>query len=248
MKKIIITYEGKEYPSLRNFCIENNYNYRLVLQRIQSGKTLEEAIRNLDLNVINGKEVYYKGKYYPSITNLCDELNIKASTVQGRLKNGWSLEKAVSTPIRKTVQRVPEKLVYNGQTFSTLKELCETFGFNYVNTSTRLRRGYSFKEALETPLNEPKIPKKCSYNNKEYNSEKEMCLDNNVSYMKYLNLKKKGYSLEDAIKNAIVKNKKVEIDGHTYKSLVEASEKTGLSVTKIRYRCNSTNYKNYKKL
>ena len=86
--------------------LNNGYDDNLTLDRIDNNKdyspencrwaTRKQQSNNLRANrkfSINGKEY--------TISQISDEYNIPYKTLYGRIRNNWSIEKCISTPIKK---------------------------------------------------------------------------------------------------------------------------------------------------
>ena len=76
-----------------------------------------------------------------------EELSINYMTLLGRLKFGWSVEQAITTPVQ--VQN--HMLTLNGRTCCLARWARET-GINYGALKSRLKRGWSVEKTLTTPV------------------------------------------------------------------------------------------------
>lgn len=86
----------------------------------------------------------------------CKELGISGGALDRRLKKGWSMEKALSTPVKPRGWNIAKnrpsgiKITYNGAT----KSISEWSNFTGINIHTirgRLRRGWSIDKTLGKP-------------------------------------------------------------------------------------------------
>ena len=61
-----------------------------------------------------GKECRdHLGNKYPTISKMCESYNIPVATYESRIGNSWSLEKALTTPLRRTgirAQKLAKKI------------------------------------------------------------------------------------------------------------------------------------------
>lgn len=74
--------------------------------------------------------------------------------IRSRLRLGWSVEDALTKPVNKNMGPVrKEALSYKGTT-GTLKEICKAVGANYHTVQTRMYRGWSLEQAIETPISD----------------------------------------------------------------------------------------------
>jgi len=129
------------------------------------GHTLERLNRELDYgpdNCIwadnkqqaNNKStnhwLTYQGQT-KSMAQWCDELGLPYSAIRGRLRRGWNVEAALSTPVRSIASRRgrPLMLTYAGRAQS-LSAWCRELGLSASTVSCRLSRGLSAEQALSS--------------------------------------------------------------------------------------------------
>lgn len=97
-----------------------------------------------DRNTTKNRYLTYKG-VTRVFDDWCKQFNIPRSTLNKRLDNGWSIEKALETP------RYKSKLyTYRGKQ-DTVSGLAKRYGRNVHTVFTRLRRGWSIDKALDIP-------------------------------------------------------------------------------------------------
>lgn len=85
-----------------------------------------------------------------TIAEWARELGIGDSTIRFRLKNGWSVERALTTPAV-AYERTMGPLTHEGTTLP-LAEWARRFGFKDGTLRMRLRQGFTLQEALTMPL------------------------------------------------------------------------------------------------
>ncbi len=106
-KGITVCDEWKNnFISFYNWSIENGYRDDLSIDRIDNDKgyypencrwaTITQQNNNRSIN----KKIKYKDNFY-SLKELSFKFNIDKRTLDSRLRNGWDLEKALNTPVRK---------------------------------------------------------------------------------------------------------------------------------------------------
>lgn len=101
-----LEFEGKIYSSLKEICKNYNIKYSTVWGRInERGLSLKEAIftkitpRNeRKKKKYNVSGITFKGKYYPSISQLAEEYGIARATLANRINKGWDIDRAVNEP------------------------------------------------------------------------------------------------------------------------------------------------------
>ena len=131
----------KELSDIKYFKIyENLFNVVKVEDNIQKGK------------------YFYKGKSYNTLYEIEKEFNITKGLLSHRInKMNLTLEEAIERPIAKVgrgaskrKKETKEKFNYDGELF-TLDELVDLSGLRKDTLYRRLKRGWSVKEAIETP-------------------------------------------------------------------------------------------------
>ncbi len=215
-----LEYKGKKYSCLKDLCKKIGAPYSLVCRRVNDGWSLEDA-----LNTPVRHEIEYRGKKYPSIKALCMENDVDCTVVYSRLEAGWTLERALNTP--EGICPNAKEVVYNGETFKSISSLCRKYGLNISRVTTRVKRGMSIKDAVETP-DIVSQGKPCVYNEKKYRSIKNLCEQLGFNYDIILRRINSGWTLERAI-NTPGKSNKIEVvyNGEKYQSISKLCEKYG---------------------
>lgn len=104
---ITVVIDRKTYASLSQACAAFNISKSLVQQRMLLGWPIKEALtvppggqrkRQRKRAPVAAKAVEVLGKQYPSIRQAAIELGIPPSLVYQRLRIGWTLERALTTP------------------------------------------------------------------------------------------------------------------------------------------------------
>jgi lambda repressor-like predicted transcriptional regulator len=88
----------------------------------------------------------YRGRTR-NLQQWADEFGIKRSTLEQRLRTGWTIDKALETPVDNTPAI---QLTHKGKTL-TLAEWAKKTGLSYTILRTRLGKGWTTTEILETP-------------------------------------------------------------------------------------------------
>lgn len=98
--------EWKEYIPFAKWARENGYTDKLSIDRINVNGDYEPSNcrwvtdKEQQNNKRNNRMIEYKGKRY-TLTQLAEMIGINKTTLRERLNLGWSVDKAVETPIRK---------------------------------------------------------------------------------------------------------------------------------------------------
>ena len=92
----VITYKGKTYRMWSEF-FEENPLFKLARASIQNRMSIEEAIEDYaKRNFVTD----HKGNVFRNNTERSLEYGLNPTTVRNRLISGWSLEKALTTPVK----------------------------------------------------------------------------------------------------------------------------------------------------
>ena len=143
MAKVI--YNGKEYMSMKALCKDFNVSYSLVYNRMRKyNMSLEEAIST---------PKHYRpvedhlGNKYTNMTEMAYKYDILPSVLSSRLNDGWTVEKALTTPVNRVVKRNTPWVDLEGNHYKSLISLCYEFGYpSFYSVMTFIRRGYTREE------------------------------------------------------------------------------------------------------
>lgn len=95
----------KDFMNFRKWAMANGYKENLSIDRIDNNgnygpdncrwATLEQQGNNKR----NNHFIEYNGERH-TLQEWCEKINIKYATLESRLRIGWSIEKALTTPVR----------------------------------------------------------------------------------------------------------------------------------------------------
>ena len=99
-------YDGKYYTNIFDFCEKNNIRLceSTIRWRVTKGWSIEEILKIPKLNTRETckKTKLFWYKYYEKIYNineLTEMSGLRKHTILERIRNGWSVEQAVDTPL-----------------------------------------------------------------------------------------------------------------------------------------------------
>ncbi len=101
--------------------------------------TQKEQMRNTSKN----KFLTFNG-ITKCVSEWCEELGITISAVVNRLEHGWIIERTLSTPVRKIINR---KMEINGEIIN-IKELSRQTGIKYSTILQRLSKNWPIEKIL----------------------------------------------------------------------------------------------------
>ncbi|MBR3033213.1 MAG: hypothetical protein IKH92_09360 [Clostridiales bacterium] len=191
---------GNEYPSDRARAQAYGLNDPAVKRRIKTGWSLERALTT----PLFSPEVYRRvkpkrckdhlGNEYPSESARAKAYGLNDPAVKVRLRYGWSLEKALTTPLH------PPVYDGMGNEFASISDMISFYGITKVVYSNRKKAGWPLERILTTPI--------CrntwvDLNGNEYSSYKKLCKANGISESKFIRKYKAGCTLEECMDDSI---------------------------------------------
>ena len=144
---------GKEYYSFRAMAKAYGLTSAMVLKRMNHyGWDLKKALTTPAEEEPNDRKIKCRdhlGNEYPSLTELSKAYGIPYVSLQRRLKEGWEMERALTTPVHKR----PKKYVdHQGNEYSNQKELAAAYGMSTSTLHSRLKEGMDLEKALTMPI------------------------------------------------------------------------------------------------
>ena len=199
-----VEYNGKVYPTLSALCREHNLNKNTIITRIKRGYTMEEALNNENFKHGRGnhdgthvkKSVVVDGITYSSIREMLNERGIKENTFYVRLKRGWTIEEAAHGYRNKFT--VTDK---SGRTFNNIKSALEANGITYSQYMGNIASGMDKTDAVSELRDSYSYRKAVTYKGVTYNSIRELCDAYGVSYSRYVQRLRAGFSIDEALNN-----------------------------------------------
>ena len=161
IKSTIATLESEKTSLLHqvNVLEDRMAFYRLAIESLENAEPAQETpsakapaapekTRKVPLRG-DTQFIEFNGETH-TISEWAAKIGIVPRSLRDRLKAGWSVEKALTTP--PTAQsNPPVMLEYNGMT-KTVSEWAKQFNMTASTLHGRLRKGMSVEEALLTPL------------------------------------------------------------------------------------------------
>jgi hypothetical protein len=196
---------GLEFASTGDMCLAWNIPRTTFNERIRRGWTTEKALTTpvRTINVTKTECVDHKGTVFPSKAAMCKHYGIARKTLESRLELGWTLEEILTNP--KAVNPHKECKDHLGQTFPSVADMLLHWGVNETTYRSRLRLGYSLKDAL-TLNNQSHKTCQDHYGNR-FNSVQAMCQTYGISTGLLWSRQHKGWSQKAALSTPAPKNK-----------------------------------------
>ena len=242
---------GNEFQSITALCKYYNISVRTYKDRLAKGMSLQEALETPNNKFLpEDKRTDHLGNVYSSIKEMANHYGLALDTYQRRIKNGWSIEKALTEPID-TTKHGKSETDHLGNRFDTIKDMCNHYNITVSAFLIRRKKGYSLEYCLTHQQKNHRIITDFAGN--KFGSEEEMCRYYNISHSKYLHRINSGYPQPMALglvpllndtyrKGANFGNMKIEyiytgIDGEFYYSCIFDGIEKILSRTEVIERC-----------
>lgn len=160
------------------------------LTRLLEGKPVRTSVKD------------HKGTIFNGLNEMLTHYGIPYGVYrQRRKKLNWTLEKALTTPIRKKQNTFTD---HKGNTYASLKNMAKAYAIDLGLLTTRLQHHWPIEKALTTPAR--KITKTATdHKGNTYASIKEMVDAYNISYVIYKQRLNHGWSKEKALTTPIQK-------------------------------------------
>lgn len=142
-----VQYKHKKAKEVIDSAAKNGIGVHTLQSRVARGMSIEDAISK-PLQTKNKDGCTYNGKYYNTIRELCDELNLNYNVITYRLRNKWNIEDAIKTPV--SVIRVKD---HTNMEFENKPAMCKHWGQSVKTFNYRINNGWSIEKALTTPSN-----------------------------------------------------------------------------------------------
>ena len=136
-------YGGK---TMRELADEAGMTLRQLESRVYTlGKPLDEAMYGKrQVRVCRD----HLGAEYPSVTAMCEAWGVARHVYWHRVKRkGWSIEKALTTPVGKRGRSKP-CVDHLGNRYDSAKEMCDAWGVDQTTYSRRVKKGWTVEDAL----------------------------------------------------------------------------------------------------
>lgn len=148
--------------------------------------------------------VDHLGNKFNNKTDMCRYWNIGISAFNGRIKRGWSLKDTLEKPIKTNYNKDKNIVDHLGNKFTSKLEMCKYWNKSECTVYSRLRRGASLREALETPESDIKYSIKVEdHKGNKFNSKKEMYTYWGINDAVFTTRSRNGWELKDILETPI---------------------------------------------
>lgn len=197
---------GNTFEDINAMCAHYGVKRSTYSQRLRNGATVEQALsaaRHSSGDRTGMPTTDHLGNNYPSQRAMCRQYGIKVAAFRARLRNGFTLEEALTAPHGHHRERTAEKVVDpEGNYYPSVKKMCAAHGVNQGTYYSRLNKGMSPAEALAADQirhqGRPAVETTDHLGN-VFPSVKAMCDHYGVNYCTYRQRLGNGATLEAAL-------------------------------------------------
>ena len=174
----------------------------------------------------------HRGNQFISIKEMCNLYGITDAAYKSRIKHGWTVEEALTTPTTKTIQD------HEGNCFNSIQEMCNYWG---IERNTYKYRVYKLKMSTKQALTTPVQTTTCfDHTGKEFATAKEMCEYWGIADNAYVNRTATlGWSIEKALTTPVKTHDTVTFYNETFKTLSDLCKKYNITLKKYKTRIES---------
>lgn len=133
-----IVWKGKKYRSTPDLARAVGMSKVVLSGRLRAGWSLKRAIETPKITTgSHAQPIVIAGVWYPSRKHACQAYEIDPPTVCRRLKQGWSLERAITEPTGRNAGQV---IVVDGVQYKSLLAAAKAYGLSYKTLEHRLNK------------------------------------------------------------------------------------------------------------
>ena len=148
-KKSIVC-QGIRYDSVLELARHFGVQPSKIGRRLRAGWSPEESVglASRPKRSGHGTAVVFKGKRYPHLKALADELAIDSKTFRARLARGFTLEEAAVEKIQRRTSGASKAILFDGIAYESREKLAEAHHTRWSTALKRLARGWTMRQAL----------------------------------------------------------------------------------------------------
>ena len=153
----------------------------------------------------------HTGKTWPSVRAMCDAFGLPMTTFNNRLKRGWTLEQALTTPndtTRKKHKFTKPVKDFKGVEYPTVGAMCAAYGLSEkVYWSRKRILKWDLKKNLTTPVNTTAQNSKAitDHTGRVFPSVSELCRYYKIGLSTFRERLKRGWTVEQAITGKVTR-------------------------------------------
>ena len=232
---------GNEFKSVYAMCEHygistTSYKYRLEKLGWPLKRVLEEPLH--DTNRTTALECRdHKGNAFPSMKAMCDFWRIPRQRYYSRIRSGWTMARALETPIDERMSRSEPIKAPNGKLYANVDLMCEAYGISKTQYMTNVRNGLSMKRALTEMTAPMKRPR--DHKGREFASINAMCRHYGITKTTLRARLELGWTLKRILETPQDMTRRIECvdhEGRRFPTLKAMLKYHGISYTNFIHR------------
>lgn len=152
MDDMIVDHRGYLFDNVEEMCKFWKISKKIYLERIASGWDVENALMmpsKEDLRFKKCKD--HLGRSYATFSSMCKAYGIVPTTLNCRLKSGWSLERALKEKLHNMSPRGKVVKSFEGLKFKSKIAMLRHYGICKSTYERRIKAGYNQRASLLIP-------------------------------------------------------------------------------------------------
>lgn len=145
-----IEFNGKVYRSYSEIAKEYGFFTDVLYKQLAKGFSLQDIVSHH----ARKRFADHLGNRYEKLEDMLSNWGISYSAYKKRLDEGWSLEKILTTPVKKKTFK--ECVDFKGNVFPSMKSMAKSYRVSYSTLCLRVSWGMTPAEALEYLLSQEK--------------------------------------------------------------------------------------------
>ena len=164
------------------------------------------------------------GNEYKNWKHLAESYKIPEKTFRWRMRNGWGLMEALTTPVDRSNNRKKNGVKdHMGNTYVNKTQMAEHYGLTIRQFLDREGKGWSLQKILTTPIGDGRRIEWFDHLGKHYNSFSEMCNAYGKNKSSVRESLKRGKPLEYALTHKTKKEVICVETGKRFETCTEAA-------------------------
>lgn len=151
---------GKTHRTLNNMLKYYDISKSSYFGYIVTGRTLKDLlidkmngrVQRFNKGVGQYSTMDHLGKVYESLSDMCRHYRIDIEALRTRLLSGWTLEKALTYPVKDVDTEARKSEDHLGNRYNSITSMCKSYGLGIDTYKYRIKKGWTVEKALTTPV------------------------------------------------------------------------------------------------
>ena len=233
-------HKGNKYKSLTAMCRAYNismtaFKYRHDTRKWSLEKTLETPLINTRM-AYAAPCVDHLGNKFPSKRDMCDYWRIPRALFYNRMRAGWSVEKALTTPPLESKHILHVIKDHKGNIYRNVDDMCAAYNISKADYIQNIKNGLDIEHALTTKAVYDNIVR--DHLGNIYTSKNEMFRKYNITKGKFRGRLELGWTLKEILETSDFRPNLEITDpyGNKFKTKKEMVEFYGISQMTYNHR------------